>query len=317
MTLIFVVIIVHCLCVTVEGIKALYYIGYIHRNIKPDNILIRRNRFGIETAVLTDFSYAIKRNEICKSQSCGTSGYVAPEVVFSRKSSEKMDIYSLGITLIQMIYGSVPSIDCPECKGLAFVTLPNKLRAEITNSCWNCIQRMTMKDPVKRVSYEELWKDPWLCATSEELRDAYYLDRMTCLDMEYTYSGKDGEEAMEDLKRVIELKRDINWPIDVSQDMRRDELEELSVMVNWKNRGDFVHEVILTRALSFAREGAICESFFPSCAIAKYKIATIYMWIFNVYCHTGSSHLVRAFSARISMLESREMMKEEGSSSEQ
>ena len=302
-------------CATVEGLKALYFNDYIHRDIKPDTILIRRDKFDRETAVLTDFGFAIKRKDISQYGRCGTPGYMAPEVMTLRKSSEKMDIYSLGITLIQMLSGSIPSSESAECRGLRFVTLPNKMRGEVSNSCWNLIEKMTMKEERDRMSYEELWSDPWICARAEDLRDAYISDRMACIDVEYSYSGKDGEEAMRDLRRAVELKRDINWPICMKEEDRKNRMDELSFLVNRGNRNDFFKEVILTEALKHARSGAVFEYIASSCAIAEYKIAVMYVRLFNIFCHTESSHLVRTFSARISMLENRELMDDADSSS--
>jgi len=296
----------------IEGLKALLSKGYIHRDIKPENILIRFDKFNRETAVVTDLGFALKKEKIPESGRCGTPGFIAPEVDALKKGSEKMDIYSLGITLIQMISGSVPASDSPECKRLKFVTLPNKMRCDVTDSCWRLIQRMTMKDPNERISYEELWKDPWICAKPEDLAMAYTSDRTECARI--VSAGRDKEEPVVYMNEAIKLKCELIWPINVSVDVRKKksatlhakkfliDVQDFSALS--KKREDFLREFVLKRALAFAHAGAACETVLPLRAIKEYKIAAVYVWLFNV-CNDPVKDLMDDFSARISMLESR------------
>jgi serine/threonine protein kinase len=76
----------------------------IHRDIKPDNILILDK--GSLQVCITDLGLACRaddQNEIYKK--CGTPGYVAPEIFENEKFTDKSDIFSLGSLLFNIVTG--------------------------------------------------------------------------------------------------------------------------------------------------------------------------------------------------------------------
>lgn len=83
--------------------------GYIHRDIKPDNILLskyRRNQFKV-----ADLGFSIKVNYYSSQNIAGTMEYVSPKLLVKFKEPNKMvpgnnfkdDVYSLGQTLLEML----------------------------------------------------------------------------------------------------------------------------------------------------------------------------------------------------------------------
>ncbi len=82
--------------------------GFIHRDIKPDNIMFRHDG----TPVLVDFGIAKAMDATTKltrtGMSVGTPHYMSPEQIRGQDIDGRADFYSLGIVLYEMLIGSVP-----------------------------------------------------------------------------------------------------------------------------------------------------------------------------------------------------------------
>ena len=126
----------------------------IHRDIKPQNILVS------DTGIIkvTDFGIAkaTSSNTVTSTATAmGSVHYISPEQAKGRFCDEKSDIYSLGITMYEMVTGHVP-FDHENGVTIALmhlqneITPPSQIRDGIPDSLEKIILKCTMKKPEER-----------------------------------------------------------------------------------------------------------------------------------------------------------------------
>ena len=91
-----------------QGLLYIHSRGYIHNDIKPENICIVSDESSIITDVkIIDFGFSIKTGEQ-NVGACGTPNYMDPSVVCGMPASQKSDIWSVGIVFYAMLNGTFP-----------------------------------------------------------------------------------------------------------------------------------------------------------------------------------------------------------------
>lgn len=92
-------------CDITAGYKALIDKQYVHRDIKPKNILRKDKTFKI-----TDFGFARKYKYDSEklSEFCGTPLYMAPQLLYQKVYTDKCDIWSFGLILFEILFGYSP-----------------------------------------------------------------------------------------------------------------------------------------------------------------------------------------------------------------
>jgi serine/threonine-protein kinase len=98
---------VEVFCQALEGLGFAHAHGVIHRDIKPSNIMLTR----AGTAKLTDFGIArrLDASKLTRTGTVmGTPAYMSPEQIQGLKVDARADIYSMGVTLYEMLTGRVP-----------------------------------------------------------------------------------------------------------------------------------------------------------------------------------------------------------------
>lgn len=163
-----------------KGIAASHHVGVIHRDLKPNNVLVSGN-FNLSVVKVTDFGIAkMAEGEIAGAVAGGAGSisgsatmvgalpYMAPEVIQNPKDiMPAADIWSLGAMMYEVISGKKPF-------GEHLVAVPNILKAELppvpiyisTNNqmktlgleVYAVLERCLQKDPNRRPSADEIVK---------------------------------------------------------------------------------------------------------------------------------------------------------------
>src|SRR5437762_9528114 len=91
-----------------RGLSFAHQQGLVHRDVKPQNVLLNGNG----DAKVTDFgiarSLAVQRGMTQTGTVLGTSDYIAPEQAQGQQVDEHTDVYSLGIVLYELLTGELP-----------------------------------------------------------------------------------------------------------------------------------------------------------------------------------------------------------------
>jgi serine/threonine protein kinase len=100
------------------GLAHAHEVGLIHRDFKPENVIVEQQRGGREIARIVDFGVAVLREDVetatehdrltTKGIVVGTPHYMAPEQACAEPLDHRVDIFALGLICYEMLTGKLP-----------------------------------------------------------------------------------------------------------------------------------------------------------------------------------------------------------------
>lgn len=156
----------------VLGLEFLHSQHVIHRDIKPQNLLLdNSNRIKI-----ADFgvSEQIAKVESNISRWAGTPAFVAPETLSSSNSfkGQAVDMWAAGVTLFCFAFGKVPwsPPSIPELYEMIQTSeLPIPKDVSVSAELQDLLWKLLTKDPEKRISISEVREHTWILKTSRTI----------------------------------------------------------------------------------------------------------------------------------------------------
>ena len=133
-------------------------LGVVHRDVKPDNILLSGAGDSAEVR-LTDFGIARVLDAAGLTTPhavIGTPHYMAPETITGGDASPAADVYALGVTLYELVCGHTPYVGEPFAVLHGHLEDPPPRPAGIPDEVWQVIEDCLDKDPDRRPPAAEL-----------------------------------------------------------------------------------------------------------------------------------------------------------------
>lgn len=169
-----------CKCV-LQAMAIIHSTHHIHRDIKSDNILV--NSKG--EVKLSDFGFAtvVTSMNAERTSKVGTPFWMAPELIQGEGYTNKVDVWSLGITALEMADGEPPHFHDPPLKAMRMIhSGPSPTLRQPRNwtaSFVDFLSKALDVDSEKRATAESLLSHPFLQFACSSTEFAHQMEQLT------------------------------------------------------------------------------------------------------------------------------------------
>ena len=167
-----------------SAIAHIHKCNVIHRDLKPDNLLLEKDDVDSLGVKVGDFGFAKPITNGFLKTRCGTPAYVAPEICVGAQYGKGVDVWSCGVILYLLLSGKIPFTVRKEAgKNHDMKALFLKIRAAdyvFDDQVWGpismpakqLIAQMLTVDPNRRITIEEALNSTWIMTKDEELESS-------------------------------------------------------------------------------------------------------------------------------------------------
>lgn len=152
----------------VEGVKFAHDEGWVHRDLKLENLL----RAADGSVRIADWGFACRYfpNKFL-TESCGSIHYASPEICFTHHyRGPEVDVWSLGVTLYVLVSGYMPFYGRDNASIInKIITGTYDMYADFSPELQNLVSGMLQTDSSKRFTIEKVLSHPWL--KKEEVKE--------------------------------------------------------------------------------------------------------------------------------------------------
>lgn len=150
-----------------SGLKILRENNVIHRDLKPQNLLLSANDDN-SVLKIADFGFARSLQPRGLAETlCGSPLYMAPEIMQLQKYDAKADLWSVGAILFQLVTGKTPFTGNNQIQLLQNIVKSTELHfppeiKDLSSDCIDLCQKLLRRNPVERLMFEEFFNHPFL-----------------------------------------------------------------------------------------------------------------------------------------------------------
>ncbi|KAF2902983.1 hypothetical protein ILUMI_03210 [Ignelater luminosus] len=151
-----------------SALAYLHNLNIVHRDVKPENLLVDIQEGKIKTLKLGDFGLACEVSRPLYTV-CGTPTYVAPEILAESGYGLKIDVWAAGVILYILLCGYPPFVSHDNDQEKLFDCIlsgqydfPDEYWQDVSSSAKELIQNMLQLAPELRFSAEDVLDHPWL-----------------------------------------------------------------------------------------------------------------------------------------------------------
>lgn len=170
----------------IEGIAFMHEQATIHCDIKEPNLMVKTTDFFKPQAVIIDLGVTVSMAAPPDGSPSGTPGYVPPETLETMLWFPKGDLFSMGVTMLQMVTNKVPCDSNPNggifqerCRNVEEVFLATRTRSAPMHlmprqypQLTSLVTKLLQKQRRTRPTASQALKDPWFRAGGDTTEGA-------------------------------------------------------------------------------------------------------------------------------------------------